>query len=228
MDRPILVSGPLIKPIQLGLKTDTRLTRDLDIVNDYPDNWEFVEMDDDVAVFKHTPGKLGNEYIKSPYGMPGDLLWVRESFYVGRGYDGVKPRDFPSDNYVKRGYMADGPKPDWAGRTVPGIHMPKAFSRLTLKLTGVRVERLHEITEEGAALEGVQRGFVRVDTSGRKNKYSFEANHNGNYLRGFYMTWIELNGRESWYANPWVWVLSFKKLINGTTDRRISDMASSL
>ncbi len=210
MDRPILVSGPLIKPIQRGLKTDTRRTRDLDKVNEYPDNWEFVRFFDGVAKFTEKHNSLNELYIKSPYGQAGDLLWVRENVSFWFGWDHLKPRQINRENCVAFWYNADGETPVQAGKTRPSIHMPRWVSRITLELTDVTVERLHDITEEGAKREGVECGFVRVDTSGAKNKYSFEASPDGTYLRGFYMTWINLNGRESWYENPWVWVLSFK------------------
>jgi hypothetical protein len=74
--------------------------------------------------------------------------------------------------------------------------MPRWASRITLEVTGVRVERLHDITEADAETEG----FHRAGCGGEGN------------VRTFARTWDQINGPESWAANPWVWVVSFKRI----------------
>lgn len=87
----------------------------------------------------------------------------------------------------------------WAFKRRPSIHMPKAFSRLTLELTDVRVERLQDITEEDAMAEGVD----------WKN-YAGLARFTARKL--FCNLWKSINGKRSWDLNPWVWVETFRKV----------------
>lgn len=193
MDNPILVSGPLIEPIQLDLKIETRRTSGLD---DIPLDAEYVGPTDDdptVHVFRKMIGANTGALIpvKCRYGAPGGNLWVRENWFVGRGYDEVKPRDLPHIPFIRRGYMSEWiTKPFWAGKGRPSIHMPRWLSRFNLTVNNITVERLHDITEDGAIREGVQ----SVD--------------------GFKRTWIKLNGQDSWDANPWVWVITFTRKTN--------------
>jgi hypothetical protein len=114
---------------------------------------------------------------KCPYGAPGDLLWVRETWGgAGTIY-----------------YKASGDMPDWLAKAGykwrPSIFMPRWASRITLRITDVRVERLEEITEEDAIAEGCK----SVD----KFKILWD---NINQARGY-----------SWLSNPWVWVISFEQ-----------------
>lgn len=120
-----------------------------------------------------------------------DLLWVREGF--GRHYNILE----------LRGYVADG----WSAteeheRVAPSIHMPRAFSRITLKVTAIRTERLQSIDGVDAVAEGVDAG--RLSDS--------ELMHFGGYRLArhqFRDTWKSLHGPESWDANPLVIVLTF-------------------
>jgi hypothetical protein len=82
----------------------------------------------------------------------------------------------------------------------PSIHMPRWASRLTLKATGVRVERLRDISEEDARAEGVTAApFCKAGRpAGQEHVEAFEG------------LWRSINGAESWDLNPWVWVVSFK------------------
>lgn len=89
----------------------------------------------------------------------------------------------------------------------PSIHMPRWASRLTLEVTGVRVERLNDISEADAKAEGVDHelafheGLLGRTVEGRPaDAMWFEA------------LWESINGDGSWAANPWVWVISFKRV----------------
>lgn len=183
----------------------------MDGINDDPNYWELDDVTADIYTFKHKT-KLGRVFIASPYGMAGDCLWIRENWFVGKVYDRISPAILPNNKVpgheIKRGYNADGPKPDWAGKTRPSIHMPRWLSRISVELTGVTVERLHDITEGGAKREGVKAG--KFITGPGQHEYQLELNPHGSYIDGFRFTWCELNGMASWDANPWVWVLSFK------------------
>lgn len=200
MDKPLLVSDPLIRPMSTGLKTETRRLNGLDWVNGDPDRWEVVQLEGPNVKFK----KIGFPetcHLTCRYGAKGDTLWVRENWYVGRGYNGLKPSKIPEQPNVRRGYMGDGPRPDWAGKCRPSIHMPRWLCRYNLGIIGLRIERLHTITEEGARREG----FPDQDID-EFSGFEFPA------LVWFQNTWVNLNGRESWDLNPWVWVISFKLL----------------
>ncbi|WP_425028519.1 hypothetical protein [Pantoea brenneri] len=155
---------------------------------------------------------------KCPFGALGDRLWVRESFYEhgywqGGGYD---PEDsyFVSDKQVL--YPADGIKcPSerkredfWRSR--PSIHMPRWASRITLEITGVRVERLRDISEKDAAAEGVPlAGDLLPDYPGT---YLTSKGDFATAKVAFQRLWESIYGAGSWQANPWVWVVEFKRV----------------
>lgn len=143
---------------------------------------------------------------KCPFGAVGDRLWVRESFYEhghwqGGGYD---PEDsyFVSDKQVL--YPADGiqrpseRKREDFWRSRPSIHMPRWASRITLEITGVRVERLHAITLGDICKE---LGCGLYDF--RPATYGFKV---------WEELWQSIYGADSWQANPWVWVVEFKRV----------------
>lgn len=198
-DKPLLVSGPLIQPVRTGSKTETRRLNGLDWLNELPDSWEFVGMNGKTASFQKYEGKL-SVHVNCPYGEHGATIWVRENWCVGRGYNEIKAGEIPKADHVKRWYMADGIRPEWAGRIRPSIHMPKWVCRLFLEVVSVKVERLHAITEEAAKREGViPDSLIMVN--------AFPQTW---YREAFRLTWIKLNGQESWDLNPWVWVVSFK------------------
>lgn len=139
--------------------------------------------------------------IACPYGGPGDTIWVRENWYVGRGYDDIKPKHLPRPNdlghVIRLGFMADGDKPDWAGRTRPSIHLPRWLCRIRLTIVEVGVQRLRAIDEQSAKREGVPMSAPLLGRSQEPYKEAFQR------------TWIKLNGQESWDLNPWVWVIKF-------------------
>jgi hypothetical protein len=85
----------------------------------------------------------------------------------------------------------------------PSIFMPRWASRITLEIVSVRVERLQDITEEDAKAEGVKGALVSED--------GVHCCFKIDYMK----LWEEINGAESWDANPWVWVIEFKRLEGG-------------
>jgi hypothetical protein len=221
MDRPIIVSAPLIKPIQDGRKTLTSRLTGLEHVNKDPDNYALKALGDLLAeprlcaTFQNLSDDEERD-ILCPYGGLGSMLWVREGWYVSRGYDGRKPREMDKSGHILVGYIADGNKPGWGGRGRAAIHMPREFSRLKLVLTGLSCDRVQDISEVDAEREGVPRGSYGEGPGVFPHLISSSDGQLGTYFDGFKYTWINLNGRESWDRNPWVWRLYFKLLTPST------------
>jgi hypothetical protein len=164
-EKPILFSTPMVKAILDGKKTMTRR-----VIKPQP-----LERIDDSEIIL-----IGNEF--SPYKI-GDILWVRETWNC-ISYDGK--------TIEKYWYKADTDNASEKWR--PSIFMPREAARIFLKVTGVMVERLQDITEDDAKKEGF---------SSMKEFYAREK---------FLHTWDALNAKRGhgWDANPWVWVIQFE------------------
>jgi hypothetical protein len=196
-ERPILFSGPMVRAIIEGRKTQTRR-----IVKSQPDckSWCLAEVEAKQgslqckpSVFKWAPcygsdetPNGEDEYIYCPYGKPGDRLWVRETHCkYGGGY--IYRADYGTHTPI-----SDGIGGPWK----PSIHVPRVASRITLEITCVRVERLQDIAEADAIAEGCQCAGVPASLTNRG---------------AFAKLWDLINGAESWAANPWVWVVEFRR-----------------
>lgn len=202
-ERPILFSGPMVRAILDGTKSQTRRLSGLDLVNEAPDEWRFDRWQDGYkdgrrrAVFIHDGGDPVG--LTCRYDAP--RLWVRETFRLRADQDD-KP---PSQDWWKSGawYQADGNcEPSGcgggAGKLRPSIHMPRWASRITLDVISVRVERLQDITEEDARAEGCTDTDPRVGSAWLQFSELWESVHGA-------------NGPKCWDANPWVWVIGFKR-----------------
>lgn len=157
---------------------------------------------------------------RSPYGAPGDRLWVKETWRTEKVYDELAPRDLPKDASVW--FEADGPHPAvppphdhlGPGKGRPSIFMMRYMSRLLLGVTEVRVERLQDISEADAKAEGVRPFFEVNACIGRDQRITSgelagAAEHRASYA----CLWDEINDdRATWKSNPWVWVVSFARL----------------
>lgn len=222
---PILFKGEMIRALRDRRKTMTRR-----IVKPQPlpelNTMKPVIVNDEVIWERKLTGLISiTSKVRCPYGMPGDLLWVREAWRLARinGVDGGVG-EFATIQY-REGFDVFGYRRDWRdhyadllerekrweksqtgnlwGRWRPSIHMPRWASRLTLELTGVRVERVQDITEADAQAEGVtQRAYPTPD--------GWIADDNALFSGGFAALWESINGEESWDENQWVWALKFK------------------
>lgn len=180
----ILFQTDMVQAVDSLDKTETRRTRGLKKINENPDEWIFYRFD---GLFFHLIDTTSTQCIAlpSPYGLAGDLLWVRETFCP-----------FPNSKPL---YKANGCKPIEPYKWKPSIHMPKSATRLWLEIKEIKLERLHDIDELGASNEGV-------------NQYRDYEAHNWLSARfGFQMLWEKINGEDSWKSNPWVWVVKFQK-----------------
>ncbi|HHW1634989.1 TPA: hypothetical protein ACUT84_003674 [Pseudomonas aeruginosa] len=154
--------------------------------------------------------------LQCPYGQPGDRLWVREAWAADAQVDAIAPRDlsqgepiwYPADFSVRQTGCSMISK----GRGRPSIHMPRWASRILLEITAVRVERLQDITEDQAEAEGVERpeNITNVDVWDGAERELFNAMNQPRAR--FRRLWSDINGSESWDANPWVWVIEFERV----------------
>lgn len=194
--RPILFSTPMIRALLDGRKSMTRR-----IVKQQ----ERLRMGTDVLIEgDHRPEYL-NEYgswqqwvpnaktMRCPYGVPGDLLYVKETF--------AHVANFPP---TVRYYATDDVHE--LRKKLPSIYMPRWASRLTLELTDVRVERLQDISEQDAIAEGADR--LVMDDDGK-----FYESANGTHRCGYAGLWDHINGDGSWDENPFVWCISFRTIL---------------
>jgi hypothetical protein len=183
-ERPILFSGPMVRAILDGRKTQTRR-----IVRGT------IGERDGVAVLEGqtiegNPAVLG----QCQYGRPGDRLWVRETWSQPGG---------------RLHYRADEVDHGEVHVWVPSIHMPRRYSRLSLEITEVRVQRLQEISEADARAEGAP---VGEKLPGTVNGEPAEVMALDPRL-AFLWLWDSINGKRApWSSNPWVWALTFKRV----------------
>jgi hypothetical protein len=190
-EKPILFSGEMVKAILAGRKTQTRRA-----IKPQPLTAQMIS--ESTASLCH-PGMI---WRKCPYGQPGDRLWVRETFqFVHANSDGQRNtfnshKPFSQHDYRWIEYAAtpkdNEPPPKWK----PSIFMPRWASRITLEITSSRVERLKDISNEDCFAEGLPADT----TKGNRTWYGD--------------LWEKINGKGSWDANPWVWVIEFKKVFN--------------
>lgn len=188
-ERPILFSGPMVRAILEGRKTQTRR------IVKFPETKRQVSGKEAEALgFYSLEGKTHG--LVSPYGQPGDRLWVRETW--------TRFGDIIS-------YKADEPvsgfKYDVKWR--PSIHIPRWASRLLLEITALHIQRLQDISREDALYEGVRysEAFGGYVTDDEGNNF-----HLSDPVQSFCKLWCSINGPESWDSNPWVWVISFEKI----------------
>jgi hypothetical protein len=182
-EKPILFSAPMVRAILEGRKTQTRRICKAEDPNLHG------------AVSKN---------IYCPYGKSGDRLWVRETWCP------VNDEQYGGDRWVDYRatpkYSAEHPAgwenaPDDAEalKWRPSIFMPRWASRITLEVTGVRVERLQTITEADARAEGVERTDELTGT----------ADDILSLRHAYSLLWEQINGAGSWESNPFVWCISF-------------------
>lgn len=139
-----------------------------------------------------------------PFGAVGDRICVREAFRVHSRATDVATLVYKASErnswteQTRRVPVAVCNKPATPEKWTPSLHMPRWASRILLEITGVRVERLRSMSQDDARAEGV------IAASG-----PMEAG------LAFRELWDSIYGEESWKANPWVWVIEFKRVEGG-------------
>lgn len=226
-ERPILFSAPMVRALLARTKTQTRR-----LMKPQPA--------DDIApcvmpnpAFQGWQSSLRHEHGPTtahlcPFGQVGDRLWVRETWSAFT----TSPGDMPGHHEVEfTGKIPEKPTKQIAYRAddgwedgdvygpwKPAIHMPRWASRITLEVTGVRVERVQAITDADAKAEGA-RHFPDLPVGPLRGyeppRWSMEDPETTDECLGaprwaFANLWQKLNGDDSWDLNPWVWVVEFK------------------
>ncbi|ABX66407.1 hypothetical protein YJ03_03565 [Salmonella enterica subsp. enterica serovar Typhimurium] len=200
-ERGMIFNAEMVNAILSGRKTQTRR----------PIKWkqtrftEIAERDDgSLWPWAEDCERGGDIWFTCPFGEVGDRIWVRETFRVHSRATDVATLVYRASvrnswtEQTHRVPVAVCNKPATPEKWTPSIHMPRWSSRITLEITDVRVERLNSITESDAEAEGVTDtgfGVLLVD--------------------GFRYLWKSIYGDDSWQANPWVWVIEFKRVEGG-------------
>ncbi|WP_263056430.1 ASCH domain-containing protein [Pantoea agglomerans] len=233
-ERPIIFNADMVRAVLDGRKTQTRR-----IIKVQPESNQLglLRITDstkrnDIGKYHWAESNATGNHVRSklfacPFGAVGDHLWVKETWsVVSHAFDddglmidyvpdrpaiAVHEKPFGNGYYSGHAiYAADGGF-TWGdddgcvdGRSCwkPSIHMPRWASRITLEITGVRVERLNSMTESDALAEGCNGGHDSIPG------YMYSATPHEH----FHHVWQSIYGDDSWQANPWVWVVEFKRL----------------
>jgi len=236
-ERGMIFNGEMVRAILDGRKTQTRRIMKVQPVL----NGSFYEVYGAgwVQSMKSVPAIPGHSLASNcPFGLVGDRIWVRETWGVVShelDEDGrIQPwspdrpataiHEMPFGNGYYSGhaiYAADGDF-TWGdddgyedGRSCwkPSIHMPRAACRILLEVTGVRVERLNSISEGDARADGVQPADELLPDY--PDTYLTPAGDFATAKVAFQRLWESIYGDDSWQANPWVWVIEFKRIEGG-------------
>ena len=211
-EKPILFSATMVRAILDGRKTQTRR-----IMKPQPVGPVFVATDPETPRYclpYNETLTMGELAMRCPYGQPGDRLWVRETCRAEElpsGLDGVRyladdcfipieNTEAASDAWLSLAAYGQRLSGHQKYRKVSAIHMPRWASRITLEITGIHVERLQDISESDALAEGIDPKFPQD-----------EQVANAAMMR-YADIWESINGPGSWAANPWVWVVEFRRM----------------
>ena len=181
----MIFNGEMVRAILDGRKTQTRRPAN-------PSTANLLDLQEQY------PHKKYN--ISCPFGAVGDRIWVREAWAeAGAGAPDLKLYRANYPEHVPTHYENVPPVDEI--RWTPSIHMPRWASRLTLEITGVRVERLRDLSEDDAKSEG-----ITPPSGGVLPGWEYRIN--------FRDLWMSIYGADNWEANPWVWVIEFKVVPN--------------
>lgn len=222
-ERPILFSAPMVRAILDGRKTQTRRVakpvKHPDLGNVYAPG---------VLVLEREPQHVIDR--ACPYGQPGDRLYVRETWAQPTTLDPGPTfyrADYPDNVLGKYENLPPAEAITWK----PSIHMPRALSRILLEINGVRVERLNDCSEADAQAEGVEpvdseredpdhlicrwcggtRLYDAISPSGGVLPDT-DCAHCDTHVKRYQQLWDHINGADAWTANPWVWVVEFRRI----------------
>lgn len=198
-ERSLIMTGESVRAVLAGRKTQTRRVARDQTAKSYQWVSQFPVIPTRDGLYEGWAKDCGQSFLlptSCPYGSVGERLWVRESFSHSREW------------HMNPWYWADGDPTDGDyEKPKPSIHMPRWASRLTLEITDVRVERVQDVSENDVLAEGVTVDKVAavagVPWSEMPDLYT-----------AFRVLWDALNAKRgySWNDNPFVWVLSFRRV----------------
>lgn len=208
-EKPILLNAEMVRAVLDGRKTQTRRIMT-------PHHLKMI--DAAASAGECHPLESGRQHANSqsyyrewcPFGAVGDRLWVREAIFPAPlELQSSPPRETKWNIAYRGGAQLEKTAPATYNPTIynyerwtPSIHMPRWASRITLEITGVRVERLNSMTERDAIAEGCMGGHNSIPG------YHYSATPHEH----FHHVWQSIYGADSWQANPWVWVIEFKRV----------------
>lgn len=235
-ERPIIFNAEMVRAILSGNKTQTRR-----IMKPQPTpctlqkggHWwpsnvfkTMLHIEEEMQNGKGGWGGLVGD--ACPFGDVGDRIWVRETWMPDAPRDGTwadvefygckgAPLSLIPKRYQKPEHCIH--RASWTGSEMvgwtPSIHMPRWASRITLEITGVRVERLHDISESDAAAEGVGSALWFAAKGVPEDQWVSLGEHGAeraSHINNFATLWESIYGADSWQANPWVWVIEFRRV----------------
>lgn len=220
-EHPILFNSEMILAERDGRKTCTRRNSKLHAINEIPNAIEFASQDlTDLRkwhfwVHERDNGRHGDppdvETVKCPYGVAGDILWIRENHAIDDGkiiYQAdFEVRRLQGERPYGRAFHLQDYKPE---RWRPSIHMPRWASRRSLLVKSIKVERLHDISDDDVKAEGVphcESNGCYLTTKGDYAKSPQSA---------FKSLWESIHGEGAWKLNPWLWVVHFERIERST------------
>ncbi|MCM7502439.1 hypothetical protein M8R77_00325 [Enterobacter kobei] len=235
----MIFNGEMVRAILDGRKTQTRRIMKVQPSDGFHPTHNGCDLD--LNAHWYTPGVVDkngylqpakkdvfgvadeNEGYTCPFGAVGDRIWVRETWAeAGAGAPDLKLYRANYPEHVPTHYENVPPADEI--RWTPSIHMPRRACRLTLEITGVRVERLNGISETDAEAEGIDMEAL-FDA---QDCYDCIADHNmtgrPTATGAFKYLWESIYGEESWKSNPWVWVIEFKVVPNVQANSTGSDL----
>ena len=220
---PIPFNGTMVRAILEGRKTQTRRPFKPRFVRMMQAAVRLGECSDFLG--EGTLGEYDESYIRqfSPYGQPGDILWVRETWQTTRALNDTAPRNLVPGAPIQ--YVADGWNPGFglpdAGKKRPPMFMPRWAARINLRVKSVRVQRVQDITERDAWKEGCEKG-ERADNGSYFPKNIPILNKRGERVceqgfedarEWFAWSWNQIYGEDNFdEANPWVWAIEFERI----------------
>lgn len=219
-ERPILMSGPMVKAILDGRKTQTRRVVKPQPPDDFDRHCWF---DAPAYGWTNEPEPAINWFtLRCRHGLPGERLYIREKWALVQwdedgtdDWTGSIPKEPPglgwSAHHAAGSTYENDCLEDRGFRWRPSIHMPRWAARIIIEVTGVRVERIQDISDADAIAEGIRR-FDETAGQSVYTWYGVDRSTDRNPIGAYRTLWESIHGPGSWDANPWVWAVEFRRI----------------
>ena len=215
----MIFNDEMVRAILNNRKTQTRRIMRNQPAGDTPETPVMIRNKN--GAFQWYDDRYGESgFFPCPFGQQGDRIWVRETYRVHSKatdvatlvYRASVRNSWTEQTHRVPVYVCN--KQVSPEKWTPSIHMPRWASRILLEITDVRVERLQDISDEDARAEGCWRGrgFGRPDLA-------------VSLCDEFPTLWASVYGEENWLANPWVWVIEFKRIQEATSEQENRQLA---